>query len=80
MRVERIGQPPAKLTSNALNDCCGRHAAATAHRLQAVAGAGGFQRIDQRRHQARAGSAERAPEDDGATVDIDLLKICAKLL
>src|SRR3954451_12367717 len=43
-----------------------------AHGLQAVAAARALELVEHRRHQPRAGGAERVPECDGAAVDVDL--------
>ena len=58
--------------AEALDDGGVGHAAALAHRLQAVAAAGALELVEQRGHQPGAGAAERVAEGDGAAVDVDL--------
>src|SRR6516162_4819793 len=61
----------------ALDDGGVGHAAALAHRLQAVPAAALFERVDQRGHEAGAAGAERVADRDGAAVDVGLCQIRA---
>src|SRR4051794_39609790 len=64
----------------ALDDRGVGHAAALAHRLQAVTAAGALELVEQRRHEAGAGAAERVAERDGAAVHVDLAHVGVVLL
>src|SRR4051812_11379921 len=54
--------------------------AAFAHRLQAVTAAGALELVQHRRHQTRAGRAERVTERDRAAVHIHLGEVGAGFL
>ena len=56
------------------------HAAALAHRLQAVAAAGALELVEQRGHELGAGAAERVTEGDRAAVDVHLAHVGVVLL
>src|SRR4029079_10907169 len=56
----------------ALDDGGVGHAAAFAHRLEAVPAAGALELVEQRRHQAGARCAERVTERNGAAVRVHL--------
>ncbi|CDN41361.1 hypothetical protein BN871_AF_00170 [Paenibacillus sp. P22] len=60
-------------------DACRSHAAADAHRHDAVAAASAAQLVDQRDADLGAGAAERMAQRDRAAVDIDLLLVDAEL-
>src|ERR1700689_196031 len=69
-----IGSTPrsrAKVSVQALDDHGHALATADAHRLQAEARASVFERIEQCRHDARAGHAEGVTEGDGAAADVE---------
>ena len=53
------------------------HAAALAHRLQAVAGAGVAHPVDHRRHQAGTGATEGVAQGDRAAVRVELVGVGA---
>src|SRR5690242_15257082 len=56
------------------------HAAGHAHRLDAVAAAGGLQAVDERGHDARPGHPERMAEGDRAAERVELVVGDAELL
>lgn len=51
------------------------HAAAFTHRLQPVASAALFERVQQGGHDAGTAGAQRVPDGDGPTVDVGLAQI-----
>jgi hypothetical protein len=61
--------------AKALDDGGVGHAAALAHRLEAVAAAGALELVEQGGHELGARAAERVAEGDGAAVDVDLAHV-----
>src|SRR3954447_19136107 len=56
------------------------HAAAFAHRLEAVATAGALELVEQGGHELGARAPERVSESDGTAVDVDLAHVRMVLL
>src|SRR5438270_7799956 len=71
--------PPWSSTAEPFDDGDVGLAAAFAHGLQAVAAAGALELVEQGCHQADAGGAQRVAQGDGATVDVDLGEVGARL-
>src|SRR3954470_17871755 len=67
-------------SAEALDDGGVGHAAALAHRLQAVTAAGALELVHQRGHELGAGAAERVTERDGAAVRVHLAHVGVVLL
>src|SRR5574341_863251 len=70
--------PPAEL-SQPLDDGGIGHAAALAHRLEAVPAATALQLVQQRGHQLGAAGAQRMAKRDRAAVDVGALEVGAGL-
>ena len=67
-------------SSEAFEDAGGAHAAADAHRHEAVAGAAAAHLVDERRRQLGAGAAEGVAERDRAAVDVEAIRVDRQLL
>src|SRR5690606_16865350 len=66
------GRPrPPGASAEPLDDGRVRHAAALAHRLEAVAAARALELVEQRGHEARPRAAEWVAKGDGAAVRVD---------
>src|SRR5579862_2851722 len=66
--------------AEALDDRRVRHAAALAHRLEAVATSAALELVEERRHQAGTRAAERVTEGDRAAVHVHLAHVGVVLL
>src|SRR5262245_17680879 len=66
---------PASGLAQPFDDGDVRLAAALAHRLEAKASAGPLELVEEGRHEARAGRAERMPEGDRAAVHVHAIEI-----
>src|SRR5579862_302947 len=78
MMTMRPAHNPA-IRSQPLDDGDVRLSAALAHGLQTVACAAPLELVQQRRHEARAGRAERVAEGDAAAVHVDAREVRVEL-
>src|ERR1700732_3808127 len=80
-RAEAESSPLShQLSLQALHDHGHALAAADAHRLEAERFARVLERVEEGRHDAGAGLAERVAERDGAALDVELVPADAEVL